>query len=83
MRDPELKVRTNRRAYVFPRQIAMYIARQITGASLDEIGREFGGRHHATVLHSINKIEAMRRSDEAMNRTIVRLEDTLPLILVS
>ena len=61
----------------------MYIARQLIGASLQEIGREFGGRHHATVLHSINKIEAMRRSDEAMNRTIVRLEDTLPLILVS
>jgi len=35
------------------------------------------------MLHSINKIEEMRRSDEAMNRTIVRLEDILPLILVS
>jgi len=46
-------------------------------------GREFGGGHHATVLHSINKIEAMRRSEKALDRTIVRLEDTLPLILVS
>ena len=73
MRDPELTVRTNRRSYVLPRQIAMYIARQATGASLKEIGREFGGRHHSTVLHSINKIEALRRTDEALNRTITRL----------
>ena len=78
MRDPELAVRTNRRAYVLPRQIAMYIARQLTGASLQEIGRAFGGRHHATVVHAINKIEAMRRSDEALNRTIARLVSAVP-----
>jgi hypothetical protein len=77
MRDPELTVRTNRRAYVLPRQIAMYIVRQLTGASLEEIGREFGDRHHTTVLHSINKIEAMRRTDEALNRTITRLMDAV------
>jgi len=73
MRDPELTVRTNRRAYVLPRQVAMYIARQHTGASLHEIGHEFGGRHHPTVLHSISKIDQMRRSDKAMNRMITRL----------
>ena len=55
----------------------MYIARQHTGASLQEIGREFGGRHHSTVLHSINKIDAMRRTDEALNRTITRLVDAV------
>ena len=48
----------------------MYIANQLTEASLEEIGREFGGKHHCTVLHSTNKIEAMRRSDEALDRTI-------------
>jgi len=73
MRDPELTVRTNRRCYFLPRQIAMYIARQLTGASLREIGQQFGGRHHTTVLHSINKIEEMRRTDEALNRTITQL----------
>jgi hypothetical protein len=73
MRDPELTVCTNRRAYVLPRQIAMYIARQLTRASLQQIGREFGGRHHTTVLHSINRIEEIRRSDKALNRTITRL----------
>ena len=51
----------------------MHIARELTGASLQEIGREFGGRHHTTVLHSINKIGAMRRTDEVMNRTITLL----------
>ena len=78
MRDPELTVRSNRRAYVLPRQLAMYIARQLTSASLQEIGKLFGGRHHTTVLHSINKIEAMRRTDEALNRTITRLVGAVP-----
>jgi len=77
MCDPELTVRTNRRCYVLPRQIAMYIARQLTGTSLQEIGREFGGRHHTTVLHSIDKIEAMRRSDAALNRSITRLMEAI------
>jgi chromosomal replication initiator protein len=36
----------------------MYIAKQLTGATLEEIGRQFDGRHHTTVLHSINRIEA-------------------------
>jgi hypothetical protein len=69
-RDPELTVRTNRRAYVLPRQIAMYIARQLTGASLQEIGREFGNRHHTTTLHAIRRIERMRLSDSALDCAI-------------
>jgi hypothetical protein len=77
LRDQDLKKRSHRRVFVFPRQVAMYIARQVTGASLQEIGRQFGGMHHATVLHSINKIEAMRRSDKALNRTIIRLVDAV------
>jgi DnaA-like protein len=70
MRDPELTVRSHRRAYVLPRQIAMYLARQVTGASLQEIGREFGGRHHTTVLHSINRIEEMRRFNKSLDHAI-------------
>jgi len=77
MRDPEVNVRSNRRAHVFSRQLGTYLARQLTSATLQEIGREFGGRHHSTVLHSINKIDAMRRSDEALNRTITRLVDAV------
>ena len=77
LREQELKVRSNARAIAFPRQVAMYIVKQLTTASLPEIGRQFGGKHHTTVLHSINKIEEMRRSDKELNRTITRLMDAL------
>ncbi len=77
LRDQDLGMRSNRQTITFPRQVAMYIAKQATGASLQEIGKQFGGRHHTTVLHSINKIERLRRSDENLNRTIARLIDAL------
>ena len=77
LREQDLKVRSNTRAIAFPRQVAMYIVKQLTTASLPEIGRQFGGKHHTTVLHSIHKIEEMRRSDKDVNRTITRLMDAL------
>ena len=77
LREQDLKVRSNTRAIAFPRQVAMYIVKQLTTASLPEIGRQFGGKHHTTVLHSINKIEEMRRADKDLNRTITRLMDAL------
>src|ERR1700726_3576783 len=76
LRDQELKVRSNSKAIAFPRQIAMYLVKQLTSASLPEIGRQFGGKHHTTVLHSINKIDALRRSDKDLNRTINKLMDS-------
>ena len=57
MRVPELKQKNNSRQIVVPRQIAMYLAKQMTEASLPEIGRQFGGKHHTTVMHSIAKID--------------------------
>jgi len=77
LREQDLKVRSNTRAIAFPRQVAMYIVKQLTTASLPEIGRQFGGKHHTTVLHSINKIEELRRSDKDLNRVITRLMDAL------
>src|SRR5713226_6365729 len=77
LREQDLKVRSNTRAIAFPRQVAMYIVKQLTTASLPEIGRQFGGKHHTTVLHSIKKIEELRRSDKDLNRTITRLMDAL------
>ncbi len=77
LRNRDLRVRSKRRFITFPRQLAMYIARHITTASLEEIGRQFGGMHHTTVLHSIRKIDTMRRSDENLDRTITRLVDAL------
>src|ERR1700678_3172805 len=77
MRVAELKQKNNARQIVVPRQIAMYLAKQLTEASLPEIGRQFGGKHHTTVMHSIAKIDEHRRSDKDMNRTINKLMETL------
>jgi chromosomal replication initiator protein len=77
MRVPELKQKNNSRQIVVPRQIAMYLAKQMTEASLPEIGRQFGGKHHTTVMHSIAKIDEQRRADKDLNRTINKLMETL------
>jgi len=77
MRVSELKQKNNSRAVVVPRQIAMYLAKNLTEASLPEIGRQFGGKHHTTVMHSIAKIDELRRSDKDLNRTINKLQETL------
>lgn len=55
----------------------MYLVRQLTGASLQEIGRQFGGGHHTTVLHSINKIEQMCCLDKVLNHVIVEFLGSL------
>ena len=77
MRIPELKQKNNSRQIVVPRQIAMYLAKQMTEASLPEIGRQFGGKHHTTVMHSIAKIDEARRADKDLNRTVNKLMETL------
>jgi chromosomal replication initiator protein len=77
MRVAELKQKNNSRQIVVPRQIAMYLAKQLTEASLPEIGRQFGGKHHTTVMHSIAKIDDQRRADKDLNRTINKLMETL------
>jgi len=76
LRFQDLKLRSNSKTIAFPRQIAMYLTKHLTQASLPEIGRQFGGKHHTTVLHSIRKIELLRRTDKELNRTINRLLDS-------
>lgn len=73
----QLKAKTNARNISFPRQIAMYLAKQMTGASLPELGRAFGGKHHTTVLHSINKIERQKQGDKELARVLHKLTDQL------
>ena len=77
LRLPEIKQKNNSRAIVFPRQIAMYLAKHLTDCSLPEIGRQFGGKHHTTVLHSIDKIEGQRLTDKDLNRMLNKLTETL------
>ena len=77
LRVTEIKAKSNSRAIVFPRQIAMFLAKQMTEASLPEIGRQFGGKHHTTVMHSIEKIEDQRQGDKDLNRLLNKLTETL------
>ena len=53
-----------------PRQIAMYLCKALTHASLPEIGRSFGGKHHSTVIHSIKKVDELRKRDGDFNSLI-------------
>src|SRR5439155_60533 len=73
----QLKAKNNSRAVAHPRQVAMYLAKELTTASLPQIGREFGGKHHTTALHAINKIREMRKSDRILDRLIHKLTDSL------
>src|ERR1700731_388651 len=73
----EIKAKNNSRAIVYPRQIAMYLAKHLTEASLPEIGRQFGGKHHTTVLHSVEKIDGVRKTDKDLNRLLNKLTEQL------
>ena len=63
----DLKSRNNSKSIAMPRQVAMYLCKNLTHASLPEIGRSFGGKHHSTVIHSIRKVEALRKQDGQFN----------------
>ena len=77
LRVTEIKAKNNSRAIVYPRQIAMYLTKHLTEASLPEIGRQFGGKHHTTVMHSVEKIEEQRQSDKDLNRLLNKITETL------
>ena len=77
MKVSDLKQKNNSRNVVVPRQIAMYLAKQMTEASLPEIGRQFGNKHHTTVMHSIGKIDEQRRADKDLHRTLNKLQEML------
>jgi chromosomal replication initiator protein len=79
LRLAEIKLKNNSRVIVFPRQIAMYLAKHLTDASLPEIGRQFGGKHHTTVLHSVDKIDTQRKTDKDLNRVLNKLTESLGL----
>lgn len=72
----ELKSKNNSKSVAMPRQIAMYLCKALTNASLPEIGKSFGGKHHSTVIHSIRKIEDLRKRDGNFNMLINNLMAT-------
>jgi chromosomal replication initiator protein len=77
MKQSQLKEKSNTKKVVYPRQVAMYLVKELTDASLPEIGRAFGGKHHTTVIHSVNKIEQARHIDPELNRLLHSLMDSL------
>ena len=72
----ELKSRNNSKSVAKPRQVAMYLCKALTGASLPEIGKSFGGKHHSTVIHSIRRVEHLRQIDAAFNTLINTLTES-------
>jgi len=70
LRMVDLRSRNNSKSIAMPRQVAMYLCKALTHASLPEIGRSFGGKHHSTVIHSIRKVEELRKRDSNFNNQI-------------
>ena len=66
----DLKAKNRTKAIAFPRQVAMYLARQLTHASLSEVGRAFGGKDHTTVLHAVDKIQTLMQEDPKLRKTL-------------
>ena len=71
----ELKSRNNSKSVAMPRQVAMYVCKALTHASLPEIGRSFGGKHHSTVIHSIKKVEELRKKTPEFDTQMKNLLD--------
>lgn len=77
LKTNDLKSKNNSRNIAMPRQVAMYLCKTLTKASLPEIGKEFGGKHHTTVLHSVSKIASLYQSDKDFHRLINSLISSL------
>jgi len=73
----ELKSRNNAKSVAMPRQVAMYLCKSLTHASLPEIGRSFGGKHHSTVIHSIKKVEDLRKKNGDFDKQVATLHESL------
>ena len=69
----DIKARKRTKEIALPRQVAMYIGKQITDLSLNDIGKAFGGKDHATVIYACKQIEERRGKDESFNRMIENL----------
>lgn len=77
LQPAQIKQKSNSRQIAYPRQIAMYLSKEMTQSSLPEIGRAFGGKHHTTVMHSIQKIDQLRQTDADLNKMIHALLDSI------
>jgi chromosomal replication initiator protein len=76
----DMKIKKRSRAIAYPRQIAMYLARQLTDYSLPEIGEYFGGRDHTTVMHAYEKIKKDLKEKKGLSDLIGRITDSLGVL---
>jgi chromosomal replication initiator protein len=77
LKPAQLKAKNNSRPIAVPRQIAMYICKELTHRSLPQIGKDFGGKHHTTVLHSIRKIDTLRKKDSEISAAVTAIVNSL------
>ena len=77
MRLEDFAAKKRTRAIAFPRQIAMYLSRELTDFSLPKIGAEFGGRDHSTVIHAHEKISTMLKDDKSLQQDVQDIKTIL------
>ena len=77
LKPAQLKAKNNSRPIALPRQIAMYICKELTNQSLPQIGKDFGGKHHTTVLHSIRKIRSLKKNDPEISSAVKAIVNSL------
>jgi chromosomal replication initiator protein len=75
----DMRAKSRTRAVAFPRQVAMYLARQLTHSSLAEVGKLFGGKDHTTVLHAVEKIQALAQDDPKFKKTLDAITQSIQL----
>lgn len=73
----DLKSKRRTKTLVHPRQVAMYLCRELTDASFPEIGREFGGKDHTTIIHACKQIQKSQESDSVLRNTLESLKDEI------
>lgn len=73
----DFKAKKRTKSVAFPRQIAMYLSRELTDSSLPKIGEEFGGRDHTTVIHAHEKISKLLQADDQLVKQLKEIESML------
>ena len=73
----DFKAKKRTKSVAFPRQIAMYLSRELTDFSLPKIGEEFGGRDHTTVIHAHEKISKLLKTDTQLQKHVEEIKDIL------
>ncbi|CCQ96555.1 chromosomal replication initiator protein DnaA [[Clostridium] ultunense Esp] len=81
IRIEELKGKRRTKTFVLPRQIAMYLSREMTDLSLPKIGEEFGGKDHTTVIHAHEKIQSALNTDRDVQKVIKEIKERIKTLI--